>query len=235
MADDPDAGTNGEVRYSLANEGEDGDVADGALFAVDPYTGWVSTLAPLDREARPEHRLALLAADAGSPRRVARGTLVLRLLDYNDCPPAFAAPAHAAAVREDAAPGTVVLRLAVDDADAAGAPLAFFVAGGDPRARFQLRASGELYVARGLDRELEPRYDLRVAATDGKFTAHTRVHIDVIDVNGQSPRRYYIVDIARIELRKTHSGNVYHQTIHRTVYVIGTTLAYLKTQRTALE
>ncbi|CAH1634963.1 unnamed protein product [Spodoptera littoralis] len=195
MADDPDAGTNGEVRYSLAHEGDDGDVADGALFAVDPYTGWVTTLGDLDREARAEHRLALLAADGGSPRRVARGTLVLRLLDYNDCPPAFAAPAPAAAVREDAAPGTVVLRLAVRDADAAGAPLAFFVAAGDPRARFQLRASGELYVARALDRELEPRYSLRVAATDGKFTAHTDVHVDVLDVNDNPPyclrHRYY--------------------------------------------
>lgn len=89
-------------------------------------------------------------------------------------------------VREDAAAGTVVARLEVRDADAAGAPLAFFVAAGDPRARFQLRASGELYVARALDRETEPLYDLRVAATDGKFTAHTRVRINVLDVNGES-------------------------------------------------
>ncbi|KAH9632149.1 hypothetical protein HF086_006583 [Spodoptera exigua] len=198
MADDPDAGTNGEIRYSLAHEGdegEEGEAGDAALFAVDPYTGWVSTLAPLDREARPEHRLALLATDAGSPRRLARGTLVLRLLDYNDCPPAFAAPRHRAAVREDAAPGTVALRLAVTDADAAGAPLSFFVADGDPRARFQLRASGELYVARALDRELEPRYDLTVAASDGKFTATTKVLLDVLDVNDNPPyclrHRYY--------------------------------------------
>ncbi|XP_047023780.1 fat-like cadherin-related tumor suppressor homolog [Helicoverpa zea] len=185
MADDPDAGSNGEVRYSLAPDGEGAEAAS-ALFAVDPYTGWVSTLAPLDREARAEHRVALLASDAGSPRRVARGTLVLRLLDYNDCPPELRAPAPAA-VREDAAPGTVVARLEVRDADAQAAPLSFFVAGGDPRARFQLRASGELLVARPLDRELTPSYDLVLAASDGKFTAQTDLHIDVLDVNDNPP------------------------------------------------
>lgn len=187
MADDPDAGTNGEVRYSLAlGADEAGGAGSGALFAVDPYTGWVSTLAPLDREARPEHRVALLASDAGAERRVARGTLVVRLLDYNDCPPRFAQDEYRAEVREDAAAGTVVLRLEVSDADAAGAPLSFFVADGDARARFQLRASGELYVARELDRELEPSYELSVAATDGKFTATTRVRVAVLDVNGES-------------------------------------------------
>lgn len=87
-------------------------------------------------------------------------------------------------VREDAAAGTVVARLAVRDDDVAGAALSYFVAAGDARARFQVRAAGELYVARALDREAEPAYSLSVAATDGKFTAYTAVHITVLDVNG---------------------------------------------------
>lgn len=83
IADDPDSGSNGEVRYSLADE------SSAAQFAVDPYTGWVTTTAPLDREARPEHRLAVLATDGGATRRTSRGTLIVRLVDYNDCPPVF--------------------------------------------------------------------------------------------------------------------------------------------------
>ncbi|XP_059061183.1 fat-like cadherin-related tumor suppressor homolog, partial [Achroia grisella] len=201
MADDPDSGSNGEVRFSLAAESEEG--AEGAAeaaeaagpFAVDPYTGWVTTTAALDREARAEHRLALRAADGGSPRREARGTLVVRVVDYNDCPPEFRRREYAARVSEAAGAGTVVARLGVRDADAAAAPLAFFVADGDPRARFQLRASGELYVARALDRELEPHYRLTVAATDGKFTAYTRVSVAVLDVDDNPPyclrHRYY--------------------------------------------
>lgn len=180
MADDPDSGSNGEVRFSLAGAEEGEEVP----FAVDAHSGWVTTTAALDRETRAEYRLALLAADSGARRRSARGSLVVRLVDYNDCAPRFTRAAYAAEVREDAAPGSVVARLQVRDADVAGAPLAYFVAAGDARARFQVRASGELYVARALDREREPAYSLSVAATDGKFTAYTSVHIAVIDVNG---------------------------------------------------
>lgn len=92
---------------------------------------------------------------------------------------------HSLQVREDAAAGTVVTRLMVQDDDVSGAPLSYFVSAGDPRARFQVRASGELLVARALDRETEPAYSLSVAATDGKFTAYTAVHITIIDVNGK--------------------------------------------------
>ncbi|XP_052738209.1 fat-like cadherin-related tumor suppressor homolog isoform X2 [Bicyclus anynana] len=178
MADDPDAGSNGEVRFALLD-------AD-APFAVDAHSGWVTTTAPLDRETRAEYRLALEARDAGGGRST-RGALVVRLADYNDCPPRFAADTTAVSVREDAPAGTVLARLAVADADAAGAPLAFFVAAGDPRARFAVRASGELHVARALDREREPAYSLSVAATDGKFTAYTAVHVAVLDVNDNPP------------------------------------------------
>ncbi|KAL0839199.1 hypothetical protein ABMA28_015971 [Loxostege sticticalis] len=199
MADDPDAGSNGEVRFSLAGdggEGEEGATSTG-LFSVDPYSGWVTTTAALDRETRAEHRLTLLASDAaaGPARRTARGTLVVRLVDYNDCPPAFLQDEYDAEVPEDAAPGTVVARLGVRDADAAGGALAFFVADGDARARFQLRATGELYVARALDREAAALYRLTVAATDGKFTAYTKVRVVVLDVNDNPPyclrHRYY--------------------------------------------
>ncbi|XP_045763036.1 fat-like cadherin-related tumor suppressor homolog isoform X2 [Maniola jurtina] len=180
MADDPDAGSNGEVRFSLVG-------AEAVPFAVDAHSGWVTTTAALDREARAEYRLSLQARDAGAQSRSARGSLVVRLVDYNDCPPRFAQDTYAATVREDAAAGTVLARLAVADADAAGAPLAFFVAAGDPRARFAVRASGELHVARALDREAEPAYSLSVAATDGKFTAYTAVHVTVQDVNDNPP------------------------------------------------
>ncbi|CAK1577864.1 unnamed protein product [Parnassius mnemosyne] len=195
MADDPDSGSNGEVQYSLGEaagaEGEE------ATFAVEAHSGWVRLVRALDREARAEYRVALLAADGGSPRRAARGTLVVRLLDYDDCPPIFHQDLYEAEVREDAAAGTVAARLRVTDADAAAAPLAYFVAAGDPTARFQLRASpaaspspspaAELFVARALDREHTPRYDLTVAATDGKFTAYTRVLLNVLDVNDNPP------------------------------------------------
>lgn len=39
MADDPDAGSNGEVRFSLVGEGGEGEegATSAGLFTVDPY------------------------------------------------------------------------------------------------------------------------------------------------------------------------------------------------------
>lgn len=98
MADDPDSGSNGEIKFSLADgEGDEG--AASVPFAVDAHSGWVTTTAALDREARAEYRLPLLASDAAAQRRSARGTLVVRLVDYNDCPPRFTQDTYSAEVR----------------------------------------------------------------------------------------------------------------------------------------
>ncbi|XP_047519236.1 fat-like cadherin-related tumor suppressor homolog isoform X1 [Pieris napi] len=179
MADDPDAGSNGEVRFSLESSEE-------VPFAVEAG-GWVRVTGPLDRESRAEYRLPLRASDQGAQPRSAKGELIVRLLDYNDCPPVFTQEVYEAEVREDAAAGTVVVRLAVRDADITAGTLAYFVAEGDIRARFQIRGSGELFVARSLDRETEAAYTLRVAATDGKFTAYATVRVSVLDVDDNPP------------------------------------------------
>lgn len=99
MADDPDAGSNGEVKYSLAEVDVEGAEGGGAVpFAVDAHSGWVTTTAALDRETRAEYRLALTARDAGAQARVARGSLVVRLVDYDDCPPRFTQEIYSAEV-----------------------------------------------------------------------------------------------------------------------------------------
>lgn len=83
-------------------------------------------------------------------------------------------------------PGTVVVQLTTTDLDSPEllTPLVYHVTGGDTRSQFQIRGTGELYVAKALDRESIPRYDLAITATDGKFVAVTRVSIDILDANG---------------------------------------------------
>lgn len=181
MAEDADAGSNGEVRYSI----EWGPDETPGPFSVDPESGWVRTTGPLDRELVATWRVGLVARDGGAPAREGRSALVLRVLDENDEPAEFSQADYSAAVREDAAPGTVVLRLDVTDADATPAPLAYFLRGGDPKGQFAVNAAGELYVARPLDRELTTNYTLQVLATDGMHHAATSVHLTVLDVNGE--------------------------------------------------
>ncbi|CAK1553844.1 unnamed protein product [Leptosia nina] len=183
MADDPDSGSNGEVRFSLADENsESGETP----FAVDA-SGWLRTVSPLDREKQAEYRLTVVATDQGARPLSARTELHIKLRDYNDCPHVFDRRVYDAEVREDAAAGTVVARLAVRDSDEEATALTYFVAEGDPRARFQVRPSGEVIVARALDREAEASYSLSIAATDGKFTAYTALRLGVLDVNDNPP------------------------------------------------
>lgn len=194
MADDADVGSNGEVHYSFGDEPEAAESV--SLFALEPQTGWLVLTGRLDRERAPEHRLPLRAADQAASPRSARGSLVVRLRDVNDNPPAFAQPHYSVRVREDAAPGEPLLRLRADDPDLpAPHALAYFISDGDPDARFTLRASGDLLLARALDREAQPRHDLTVTVSDGRYAANAAVHVEVLDADDNPPycarHRYY--------------------------------------------
>lgn len=101
--------------------------------------------------------------------------------------------AYESAVNEDALPGTIVLTLDVTDADTdLSTPVDFYIIDGDPSSQFQIRKTGELYVAKPLDRETVPRYDLSIIVTDGLFTHTAKVSIIVLDVNGKFLYLYYI-------------------------------------------
>lgn len=83
-------------------------------------------------------------------------------------------------------PGTVVLELKTSDADEVRAQVEFHITGGDPRSQFQVRRTGEVFVAKPLDRETVPTYQLTVTASDGKFVIVTKLTVDILDANGKS-------------------------------------------------
>lgn len=82
-----------KVRYALASDV--GELAN--VFAVDAYTGWITTLVRLDRETQPEYDFQIVATDNGSPKHFARTKVRVRLLDYNDNPPIFSSKHYEAA------------------------------------------------------------------------------------------------------------------------------------------
>ncbi|XP_024054011.2 protocadherin-23 [Terrapene carolina triunguis] len=156
---------------------------------------------PLDRESRDLYELRLAATDAGSPPLSAHETLLLRIADINDQPPAFPQPRYRAAVSEAASPGTMVLRLSASDADEPGSPnaqvrYALEAApgpAGEPSA-FELfhidPLSGVISTRRGLDREREAALELRVVARDlgePPLSASCLVSVRVEDANDNEP------------------------------------------------
>uniref|UniRef100_A0A8C0G160 Cadherin domain-containing protein n=1 Tax=Chelonoidis abingdonii TaxID=106734 RepID=A0A8C0G160_CHEAB len=149
---------------------------------------------PLDRESRDLYELRLAATDGGSPPLSAHETLLLRIADINDQPPAFPQPRYSAAVSEAASPGTAVMRLSASDADEPGSPNA--------QVRYALEAapglelfhidplSGVISTRRSLDRERESALELRVVARDlgePPLSASCLVSVRVEDANDNEP------------------------------------------------
>ncbi|KAM8968719.1 protocadherin-23 [Sarcophilus harrisii] len=154
----------------------------------------------LDREAVAAHQLMIEAWDGGSPRRIGRLQVEVRVLDENDNPPVFNQSEYRATVREDAPPGSAVCRVHATDLDP----------GPNGEVRYSLRArqpsagwldsegayfsveelTGLVRVRRPLDRESQSWHQLVVEARDGGAepeAASALVSIAVLDVNDNPP------------------------------------------------
>ncbi|XP_030767379.1 fat-like cadherin-related tumor suppressor homolog isoform X3 [Sitophilus oryzae] len=186
IAHDEDQGSNGEVRYSFTSEKSENFFYD--YFSIDSHTGVISTLVKMDKETRAEYKFYVTAADNGVPKRSARTTVIIKLKDYNDSPTTFKESSYQTEVSEDALPGTVLLTLTTTDLDVdLHTPVEFYITSGDPDSQFQIRQTGELYVAKSLDREKIASYQLTILVTDGLFTDTTRVSVKILDANDNPP------------------------------------------------
>lgn len=183
MAHDEDQGSNGEVRYNFAS-----DIAETSnYFTIDTHTGWISTIASLDKETKSEYKFYVTATDNGTPKHSARTTVIIKLKDYNDSPTRFDKRIYQTSVNESALPGTVILKTDTKDNDVdLSTPVEFYIISGDPSSQFQIRQTGEIYVAKTLDREKVGNYNLEVIVTDGLFTDTARVEITILDANGKN-------------------------------------------------
>jgi len=182
-ATDADTGPNGDIRYYLESDTEN--IQN--IFDIDIYSGWITLLTSLDREVQSEYNFKVIAADNGHPKHDAKVPVTIKIVDYNDNAPVFKLPIEGLSVFENALPGTVLINLLLIDPDIEKQEMDFFIVSGDKQAQFQIGKSGELFIAKPLDREQLMFYNLSIIATDGKFTAKANVEIDVKDINDNTP------------------------------------------------
>lgn len=190
IAHDADTGSNADIRYSFAEDA--GNMMN--IFDIDTHTGAIFTLVQLDHEQIDEYNFRLIATDNGQPKRTADTLVTIKLKDYNDCAPFFRNSSYFGSVSESALPGTVVLQLSTTDADVGmDTAVEYYILSGDSQSRFQIRNTGELYVAKDLDRETTPSYTLEIIGTDGTYTAHTTAFLQILDANDNPPYclKYY--------------------------------------------
>ncbi|XP_030375675.1 fat-like cadherin-related tumor suppressor homolog [Scaptodrosophila lebanonensis] len=182
-ATDADAGSNGDVRYSFEDES---DIIK-SIFDIDIYTGWITLRLSVDREAQSEFNLKVIATDNGHPKHVSKVPVSIKIVDYNDNPPVFKIHTNKISVFENALPGTVLNNFLLIDPDTEKQDMDFYITSGDSQSQFQISKTGELFIARPLDREQISFYNLSLLATDGKFTADANIEIQVKDINDNMP------------------------------------------------
>ncbi|KAH0625313.1 hypothetical protein JD844_033822 [Phrynosoma platyrhinos] len=111
VARDRDLGENGRVSYALRAGNAKG------WYHLNPSTGVLSIVRPLDREEVSHHNLTVVAMDHGSPRRSATQLLSVHVLDVNDETPTFERSSYEASVAENQPSGVPVLQLHATDRD----------------------------------------------------------------------------------------------------------------------
>ncbi|XP_048816745.1 protocadherin gamma-A4-like isoform X16 [Lagopus muta] len=185
-ATDSDEGTNGEVLYSFRKLTN----AVTKFFQLETNTGAIKLLKNLDYEEGNSYELEVQARDGGELFDTAK--VSISVTDVNDNAPEIWVRSALSEISEDAAPGTVVALVHVQDRDSG--------ANGEVRCSlgesvpFRLeRALDDYYsvvTSRELDRERASEYNVTVRASDGgspSLRSGAVLALRVLDVNDNAP------------------------------------------------
>ncbi|OXB82526.1 UNVERIFIED_CONTAM: hypothetical protein H355_000784 [Colinus virginianus] len=188
-ATDPDEGINQEFSYSIVSSVP---ASQRDAFSIDPRTGKIQLLFPLDFEEVRLHELQIEARDKGFPPLAGHCSVELEVLDVNDNAPEVWVTSLSVPVSEDAALGTVVALLSVSDRDSG--PNGRVRCAVRPPSPFGLVAtfagSYSLVLREALDRERVSEYEVEVRAEDGgapPLRAIRGLRVPVSDVNDNAP------------------------------------------------
>ncbi|CAM4589907.1 unnamed protein product [Lepidochelys olivacea] len=150
---------------------------------------------PLDREDIPAHHLLLTAIDGGKPELTGTVQLVIIVLDANDNAPIFNQSVYQIKLLENAANGTLVIKLNATDMDEGiNKNISYSFTSHIPqniRKVFRIEQNtGEIRVKGNIDFEDINLFEIQVEAKDKgnpPLGGHCKVMIDILDVNDNAP------------------------------------------------
>ncbi|XP_046509161.1 cadherin-23 isoform X5 [Equus quagga] len=190
-ARDPDAGSNGQVVFSLAS----GNIAGAfEIITTNDSIGEVFVARPLDREELDHYILKIVASDRGTPPRKKDHILQVTILDVNDNPPVIESPfGYNVSVNENVGGGTAVVQVRASDRDIGiNSILSYYITKGNEDMTFRMdRISGEIATRPAPpDRERQSFYHLVVTVEDEgtpTLSATTHVYVTIVDENDNTP------------------------------------------------
>ncbi|XP_041838939.1 protocadherin-23 [Melanotaenia boesemani] len=185
---------NSALHYSLTFDPEVSGLQSPFPFHINPYTGFLTVAAPLDRESTPSFAFTVTATDQAESKDERKETSVtaqLFLLDMNDNRPVFVSE-DTVQVMEDAEVGSLLHHfVAIDGDQGENGIVVFSIIAGNRRGFFTLEENtGLLFLSTPLDYETQRRHHLTVRAVDHglpSLSSTQTLTVEVVDVNDQAP------------------------------------------------
>jgi hypothetical protein len=109
-ATDADTGDNAIITYAIYGTASH-------YFTIDPTSGMLSSIAPLDHEAAPQMQFVVTARDQGSQSLSSSTVVIVDVIDVNDEAPKFESNSYVLEVEEERAPGALVGSVSATDRD----------------------------------------------------------------------------------------------------------------------
>uniref|UniRef100_A0A674E8H8 Protocadherin-16 n=1 Tax=Salmo trutta TaxID=8032 RepID=A0A674E8H8_SALTR len=197
-ARDKDQGPNGDITYSLLQDGQAGqDENQAQWFTIDPVTGIITTLSQLDYESQPRPNVTVVATDRGRPSLSSTALVHVVLQDINDNEPVFGTNFYNVSIKENTAAGTCILEVTATDADGGSfGSISYSLGSGINSAvpsQFSVgKETGQICTNVALDRDQGPTsYDFTITAVDGGgLNSVAYVRVDLLDINDNRPVFY---------------------------------------------
>ncbi|XP_062941503.1 protocadherin alpha-2-like [Cynocephalus volans] len=149
----------------------------------------------LDREETSQVNLSLVATDGGKPELTGTIQILIKVLDVNDNEPTFAQSIYKVHLLENAANGTLVVKLNASDADeGSNSEIVYSLSSGvssTVQTTFKIDPnSGEIRTKGKLDYEETKTYEIQVIASDKgtpSMSGHCKISVKLVDVNDNTP------------------------------------------------
>lgn len=192
-ATDADLGTNGEILYSLVNDGTNG------KFRINPNTGVLTATQSLASEQGHLLHLEVMARDKGNPPQNATGLIELQIGDVPQGTPSlrFQNETYMVDLMENTPFGHSILQLNAVRSDGRRQKITYTLGSGNEDGTFSInQLTGEIKVQNSDHLDYE-KYDSRiginiiaVARTEGSppLYGYCKIKINLLDENDNAPR-----------------------------------------------
>ncbi|XP_051540570.1 protocadherin gamma-A3-like isoform X15 [Myxocyprinus asiaticus] len=162
-----------------------------ALFTIDADSGEVTVMGDIDYEKNKQFKIKVKAKDHGG--LTDSSEIIIDVIDVNDNKPKITVMSFSSAVSEDAAPGTVIAMINVQDLDSGeNSKIACSIGLNSP---FKIVSSltnyYNLVTDSGLDREQTAEYNITITAVDAgnpPLSSKEILNLKISDVNDYAPQ-----------------------------------------------